>query len=234
VSAASDIRIVLHMLRGMPRSGDTAARLQAFYAPQADAYDDFRERLLKGRGELIDRIGLPDRARVVELGAGTGRNLEHFGERLSRLESIELVDLCPALLAQARKRAVRYPNVRIIEADATRYQPASAVDCVIFSYSLTMIPDWHAALINACAMLKPGGKLALVDFTISPQQSWLGSAFWRSWFAHDGVHLDQRHPDALRKLCGQHSFEERRTPIPYLPGLRVPYYLFVGQPTDAS
>ena len=224
---------MVQMLRGMPRSGDIAARLQQFYAPQAEAYDDFRERLLKGRRELIGRLDLPERARVVELGAGTGRNLDHFGDRLTELESFELVDLCPALLAEARKRAAVHPNVRVVQADATTFRPPSAVDCVIFSYSLTMIPDWRAALDNALAMLKPQGQLAVVDFTVSPRQGWLASTFWRRWFAHDGVHLDERHAAALRALCSPHSFEERRTPVPYLPGLRVPFYLFIGRPVAA-
>jgi S-adenosylmethionine-diacylgycerolhomoserine-N-methlytransferase len=229
MSTASDIRVVLHMLRGMPRDGDPASRLQTFYAPQAHAYDDFRERLLKGRRELIDQLTLPEKARIVELGAGTGQNLEHFGDRLERFESVELVDLCPALLAQARDRAARYPNVRVIEADATRYCPSEPVDCVIFSYSLTMIPGWRKALGNAAAMLKPGGQIAVVDFTTSPRQGRIASAFWRSWFGHDGVHLDACHPVALQALCPTNWFDERRASIPYLPGLRVPYYLFIGQ-----
>ncbi|RYU57966.1 class I SAM-dependent methyltransferase [Methylolobus aquaticus] len=229
MSAASDLRVVLHMLRGMPRSGDAASRLQAFYAPQASAYDDFRERLLQGRRELIEQLELPRCARVVELGAGTGRNLDHFGQRLNAFESVDLVDLCPALLAEARQRAAPFPNVRVVEGDATSYRPAHSVDCVIFSYSLTMIPDWNAALGNAMAMLKPGGLLAVVDFTVSPQQGRLASLFWRAWFGHDGVRLNAEHVSALRGLCRDHAVEERRAPIPYLPGLRVPYYLFIGR-----
>jgi S-adenosylmethionine-diacylgycerolhomoserine-N-methlytransferase len=213
----------------MPKSGRPEERLQAFYAPQADVYDDFRERLLKGRRELIDQLKLPDRARIVELGAGTGCNLVHFGERLAGCESLELVDLCPALLVEARRRAESHVNVRVVEADATLYQPECPVDCVIFSYSLTMIPDWRAALDNAAEMLKSGGQIAVVDFTTSPQQGWLASTFWRSWFSHDGVHLDRQHLDALKNGCDEYWFEELRTSIPYLPGLRVPYYLFIGQ-----
>ena len=50
-------------------------------------------------------------------------------------------------------------------ADATRFRPPEgAADVVTFSYSLTMIPDWFAALENAAAMLKPGGTIGVVDF----------------------------------------------------------------------
>ena len=94
---ASDARILLHLLRGQPRRGGHAERLQAFYAPQANAYDDFRERLLQGRQALIEMLAPAPGERVVELGAGTGRNLLFFGDRLAGLEQATLVDLCPAL-----------------------------------------------------------------------------------------------------------------------------------------
>jgi SAM-dependent methyltransferase len=59
------------------------------------------------------------------------------------------------------------PNVRVIEGDAVTYRPDGPVDCVYFSYSLTMIPNWEGALGNALAMLKPGGRLGVVDFYVS-------------------------------------------------------------------
>ncbi|MGB5833438.1 MAG: class I SAM-dependent methyltransferase [Thiohalocapsa sp.] len=67
-------------------------------------YDASRERLLHGRSELIERLDTPAGAQVVELGAGTGRNLLFFGDRLGRFGQVELVDLCRPLLDQARRR----------------------------------------------------------------------------------------------------------------------------------
>src|ERR1700691_5510886 len=154
-----DARILLQLLRGMPRNRDPATRLEAFYAPQAASYDRFRERLLQGRGELMAELAVPPRARLVELGAGTGSNLDLLGDRLGECDSMELVDLCPSLLERARTRAARFSNVRVIAADACDYRPAAAVDCVIFSYSLSMIPDWRRALLNAFAMLRSGGHV---------------------------------------------------------------------------
>jgi S-adenosylmethionine-diacylgycerolhomoserine-N-methlytransferase len=110
--SAADARLLLQLLRGQSRRGSHAERLQAFYAPQARRYDVFREQLLQGRRELIERLALPAGARVVELGGGTGRNLLFFGENLAKFRSIELVDLCPALLQKARERTARMPNAR--------------------------------------------------------------------------------------------------------------------------
>ncbi|TLY50950.1 MAG: class I SAM-dependent methyltransferase, partial [Gammaproteobacteria bacterium] len=146
--------------------------LQRFYGAQAGEYDRFRERLLQGRAELIMRLRLtlPRDAHVVELGGGTGRNLEFFNSALDDIAAFDLVDLCPALLSRARARVARHAQVRVIEGDATMFRPARPVDCVYFSYSLTMIPDWRVAIDNALAMLKPGGTLGVVDFYHSAAQ----------------------------------------------------------------
>ncbi len=237
-----DAAVLARLLRGMPRADSHAQALSAFYGAQSEHYDRFRERLLVGRAELIANLPLPPRAHVVELGGGTGRNAEFFGTRLAAIESFTVVDLCAPLLAQARERAARIPQLRAIEADATRWQPPQPVDAVILSYALTMIPDWHAALANAVTMLKPGGVLGVVDFYVSPPHAAAGRArhgpltrwFWPAWFRHDGVRLDAGHLPALRRLLPLHEVVEARTPVPYLPLARVPYYRFIGRKTDAA
>ncbi|MCU0836469.1 MAG: methyltransferase domain-containing protein [Chromatiaceae bacterium] len=232
-----DALVLLRLLRGQPRRGSLAERLQAFYGPQAAYYDAFRERLLRGRAELMERLAPQPGEWVVELGAGTGRNLDFLGERLATLGGVELVDLCPALLEQARLRTRELANVRVIEGDAVTYRPERPIDCVYCSYSLTMIPDWAGALANALAMLKPGGRLGVVDFYVSEQAPPSGLArhgrlarwFWPRWFGHDGVHPNPAHLPTLRRLVPDHRLSEHLAPVPYLPGLRVPYYCFVGR-----
>ncbi len=224
---------IIHLLRGQQRHGDHAEKLQAFYQPQASGYDEFRERLLQGRQELVERLlsalSEANGQTLVELGAGTGKSLDYLGDALARFARIDLVDLCPALLDIARSRASGQKNVRIIEADAGHFRPLAPVDAVLFAYSLSMMSDWRAVLENAVAMLKPGGTIAVVDFTLSPGQSRVVRRFWQAWFAHDGVRLNDGHVAALRHNFPAHQCEERRCPIPYLPGLTVPFYLFVGR-----
>ena len=237
----NDFVVLRQLIRGMPRNAGHAQQLQAFYGPQAAHYDEFRDRLLPGRKELIQRLPLPCGARVVELGGGTGRNLGFFGARLDDISSIDIVDLCPALLDVARVRANDKSQVHVIEADATTYQPTAPVDCVYFSYSLTMIPNWQAALSNAWAMLKPGGVIGVVDFCVPMQTAArvrafkaLEAKFWTRWFAHDGVRLDAQHRNILRQLFPQNEIAERRARVPYLPAALVPYYLFVGRKTETA
>jgi len=240
MSRISDLPVLWRMLRGMGRGGDHARRLEGFYAGQAAAYDRFRERLLHGRDELLARLELPPNGVLVELGAGTGRNLEPLTPRLGSLAAVHLVDLCPSLLAVARRRIIEggWGNVAIVEADATTWRPPQPVDAVLCAYSLSMMPDWRAVVANARAMLKPGGILAVVDFTVIdaatsalanvPPQPAVLRWIWRRWFGHDGVHPD---PDLLPHLAAHFNTvhkEVQRGRIPYLP-LRAAYAQFIGR-----
>jgi S-adenosylmethionine-diacylgycerolhomoserine-N-methlytransferase len=227
---AADARILWRLLRGQPRAGSHAERLQGFYAPQAARYDAFRARLLHGRGDLIEALEIPAGARVVELGCGTGSNLELLAQarRLETLASVHLVDLCPALLAIARQRAARHANVAVNEADATTWQPARPVERVLLSYALSMMPDWRGVLDNAWRMLAPGGRLGVVDFHLPASGGRVANVFWEKWFAHDGVHLSSQHLPALQARFDTAHVQACRAPLPYLPGLRAPYYRFVG------
>ena len=231
---AADARVLWRLLRGQPLDGSHAERLEGFYAPQAGRYDAFRARLLHGRADLIEALEIPAGARVVELGCGTGSNLELLDQArpLGTLACVQLVDLCRPLLALPRQRADGLGNVEVIEADATDWQPMQPVDRVFLSYALTMMPDWRNVLVNAYAMLAPGGRLGVVDFHLPARGSRggnsLGNRFWQRWFAHDGVHLTDQHLCALQSLFIEPLVRERHAPVPYLPGLRAPYYLFVG------
>lgn len=232
----ADARVLLSLLRGQPRGGSHAQRLLAFYGPQAGQYDRFRERLLQGRRALVELLDPAPGTRFAELGGGTGRNLDFLGERRASLETVWLVDLCAPLLEQARRRVAPWPNVRVVEADATTWQPDVPVNVVMFSYSLTMIPDWFRAVDNAWRMLAPGGVIGVVDFHVSRRDPLAGRvrhpalarAFWRAWFDRDGVFPSPDHLPYLESRFQTCALLERSAPVPWLPFARVPWYLYMG------
>lgn len=232
----AELRTLWRLARGSPTAASHAARLEAFYAPQAADYDRFRERLLAGRAELIAALDIRAGQHVVELGAGTGRNAEFFADLIPALTRLTLVDLCPSLLAQARLRALRWPNCEVIEADASHFV-AQGVDRLLLSYALSMMPAWQAVLSRAYAMLQPGGLIGVVDFYVSQARPVPGLVrhgaltrhWWPWWFAHDGVRLSS---DTLAMLQAQFEpvhLHEGLAAVPYLPGLRVPYFQFIGR-----
>ncbi len=236
----TDLKILYQLTLKPIRGRDHAARMESFYSGQADAYDDFRRRLLQGRERLVELIPFPDGGHWVDMGGGTGANLEFLGDKISRLESVRVVDLSPSLLKVAgdRAKARGWTNVEAVEADATTYQPpGEPIDVVTFSYSLTMIPDWFAAVENAVKMLKPGGIIGAVDFYVSrkfpPAQwkrhRWFTRTFWPTWFAFDNVFPSPDHLPFLHHHFQMLAMEERRAKVPYLPFVRTPYYIFVGK-----
>ena len=58
----SDLKVLYHLAFKPVRGKDHAARMESFYSGQAEAYDDFRKRLLKGRQELWNAIHEPEGA----------------------------------------------------------------------------------------------------------------------------------------------------------------------------
>jgi S-adenosylmethionine-diacylgycerolhomoserine-N-methlytransferase len=240
MSLASDLRI-LRRLALSPIRGEThSERLESFYAAQASGYDDFRARLLAGRQELIAALPTPSGGRWIDMGGGTGSNVEYLADRLPQLADLFLVDLSDSLLNVARARVAerQWSNVRVCKADATTFEPPGGqVDVVTFSYSLTMIPDWFAALENAWRLLRPGGTIGVVDFYVARKHAgpalrrhdWFTRTFWPTWFAADNVFPNADHLPYLLHRFTSERLVEGKAKVPYIPLIRVPYYIFVGR-----
>ena len=100
-----------------------------------------------------------------------------------------------------------------------------------------MIPDWFRAVDNALAMLRPGGLLGAVDFTVSrkrpaagrARQGLLSRTFWAWWFGHDDVFPCADHIPYLEARTEAVHLAERRGRVPGLPFLRPPYFIYVGR-----
>lgn len=237
---SSDLKILYHMLFTRGRGKDHAERLDNFYSGQAEGYDDFRKRLLKGRQEMMQAVPVPEGGVWVDMGGGTGANLEFIAERIPQLNRVYLVDLATSLLAVAEKRFERngWQHVKAVEADATLFTPEEGyADVVTFSYSLTMIPDWFLAMNNALRILKPGGMIGVVDFYVS--RKWAAEGFRRhGWvrrnympvhFGTDNVFLSPDHVPYLHAHFEPVEFQEHLAKIPYFPVMKAPYYIFLGR-----
>jgi S-adenosylmethionine-diacylgycerolhomoserine-N-methlytransferase len=236
----SDLKVLYEVNCRPIRGRDQAARLECFYARQAHLYDDFRKKFLHGRQELWERLPIPANGIWIDMGAGTGSNLEFLGDKIERLKKIYLVDLTPSLQAIARRRVEQHAwhNVEIVNADAVSYRPPEGlVDLVTFSYSLTMIPDWFAAISHAQSLMQPGGLIGVVDFYVARKHpdhdrvrhAWFTRMFWPMFFARDNVFLSSDHLPYLDRHFDRISLCEQRKRIPYVPLIKVPYFQFLGR-----
>ena len=233
-----DFKVLYHLLLAPSRGDGHQERLDNFYRHQLPYYDSFRSRLLHGRDRLFDNLRFPEGGVWVDMGAGTGMNLEWWGDRLSLLKKIYLVDASPAMLGAAQKRVAQrgWKNVEIVQADATGYQLPEKADLITFSYSLTMIPDWFAAIDNAHSMLRPGGQIGAADFYVGrkfpekPMASHSSFTRWFWWFNlfRDNVFVSPDHIPYLQRRFDSAFIFEGFGKVPYLPIVRVPYYVMIG------
>ncbi len=112
---------------------------------------------------------------VLEVAVGTGRNLPYY----QRPHSLTGVDLSPGMLAVARDRAAALgidADLRVENAAALEFGDA-AFDTVVCTIALCNIPDDRAAIREMYRVLKPGGRLVLLDHVAS-DHAWLRLGQW--------------------------------------------------------
>lgn len=236
----NDLKVIYHLATKGNCGNSHAERLENFYSGQADLYDSFRNRLLIAREQLYAQIDVPENGIWIEMGGGTGSNLEFLGDKIHKLKKVYIVDLCPSLLSIAQNRIAEkgWKNVQTVEQDVLNFKPNEGIaDVITFSYSLTMIPNWFAAIDNTHSILKKDGKLAIVDFFVSRKHdanipnnhSVFTRNFWPFWFSRDGVYLSRDHLPYLLQKFKALTLEEKKSIVPYMLRLKVPNYIFIGQ-----
>lgn len=109
--------------------------------------------------------------RLLDLGAGTGRNAPCYPEGAA----VTAVDLSPAMLARAARRVAR--SGRTAECavmDARRLEfPAASFDACVSTFLFCVLPDADqpAVLAEVRRVLKPGGRLRLLEYVYSRRPS---------------------------------------------------------------
>ncbi len=108
---------------------------------------------------------------VVELGPGTGANLRYYrpGTRLVAIEPNP--HMHPALVRASARHGIQL-DVRTVGAEATGL-PSGSVDAVVSTLVLCTVPDPAAALAEARRILRPGGKLLLIEHVAAPRRTGL-------------------------------------------------------------
>ncbi|MGH2986532.1 MAG: class I SAM-dependent methyltransferase [Solirubrobacterales bacterium] len=139
-------------------------RIQDKTAPSYDRRIGFFERVLFGDG----RRWVCEQADgdVLEIAAGTARNLPFYRDGV-RLTGIEL---SPEMLAIARERAAelgRDADLRVGDAQALEFGDQS-FDTVVCTLGLCTIPSERQAIREALRVLRPGGRLLLLEHVRSP------------------------------------------------------------------
>jgi ubiquinone/menaquinone biosynthesis C-methylase UbiE len=156
------------------RAIDIKRRVYAKEAPRYDREADGMERWLFGtqhRGWACSKAT----GETLEVGIGTGLNLPHYPPNVR----ITGADLSPDMLALAVKRAKELRlRIRWTEAAAEHLPFADrSFDTVVCTYALCSVRDDGRAISEMRRVLRPGGRLILVDHI----RSSIPPIFWLQW-----------------------------------------------------
>jgi S-adenosylmethionine-diacylgycerolhomoserine-N-methlytransferase len=197
------------------------------YRRQRHVYDFTRKYYLLGRDELIRGLAAKPGDTVVEVGCGTGRNLVKMARRYPATRFCGL-DASREMLKTAEltiERAGLSDRIHLAHGLAENLSPAmfgleKPFAAAVFSYSLSMIPDWKQALTRAGAAVADG-RIHIVDFGDLRDLRMVARIlrFWLRLF-----HVTPR-DEILRKIESLRHLEEQSTHLRILPA----HYAFVWQ-----
>jgi ubiquinone/menaquinone biosynthesis C-methylase UbiE len=162
----------------MPRqvSDKRAQQLRRYWDKHARNYDKqtaFWERRLFGDGrQWACAQATGD---TLEVAIGTGRNLPYYPQGI-RLTGIEF---SPAMLELARRQAQQLDvevELRLGDAQALDL-PDASFDTVVCTLSLCVIPDERRAVAEMRRVLRPGGRLLLLDH-VAAAPRWVRAIQW--------------------------------------------------------
>jgi ubiquinone/menaquinone biosynthesis C-methylase UbiE len=141
---------------------------------------------------------------LLDLGAGAGRTLELLAPLAARAVG---VDLSPAMLNLARARIEEkgLRNVQLRQGDV--YAPPverGAYDLIVIHQVLHFLDEPGRALGEAARLLRPGGRILVVDFARHEEES------LREHFAHRRLGFTSEEISAWMKEAGLDLVETRR------------------------
>ncbi len=144
-----------------------AERAAAYFRSNAAHWDNLRK-LYADESEVESRLfkllPLTPADHMLDVGTGTGRILEIFGDKVSHALGI---DLSREMLAVARANIDRFglANCEVRHGDMYKLPvPTASFDAVTFHQVLHFADDPGAAIKEAARVLRPGARLVIVDF----------------------------------------------------------------------
>lgn len=117
------------------------------------------------RRQTVDALGLQPGDTVLDIGCGTGLNLPLLVDAVGPTGRVIGLDYSDGMLEQARRRVVQqgWRNVELMQGDAAELDLPVSFDGVMSTWALGIVEDLPVALERATALVKPGGRLAVLD-----------------------------------------------------------------------
>ena len=152
--------------------GEKARRVAGVFDSVATRYDVMNDLMSAGLHRLwkrfmVEASGVRPGDCVLDVAGGTGDVARLFARRVGATGSVVLTDVNASMLAIGRDRLLDAGVIApVLQCDAERLPFASAsFDCVSVAFGLRNMTHKDAALTEMRRMLRPGGRLLVLEFS---------------------------------------------------------------------
>jgi demethylmenaquinone methyltransferase/2-methoxy-6-polyprenyl-1,4-benzoquinol methylase len=213
---------------------EKSSRVADVFSSVASKYDLMNDLMSFGLHRLWKRFTLGhanarEGQRILDIAGGTGDLAREFAKKVGNTGAVVLADINEKMLEQGRERLLNegiVGNVTYVQADAEKLPfPDNHFDCITIAFGLRNVTDKAAALKSMYRVLKPGGKLLVLEFskpvlpllnTIYDKYSFHVIPKLGAWICNDAesyqylVESIRMHPDqeTLKNMLGAAGFED--------------------------
>ncbi|MFI4914622.1 MAG: class I SAM-dependent methyltransferase [Steroidobacterales bacterium] len=153
---------------------DKARRVRAVFDSVADRYDLMNDLMSAGVHRLWKRFtlsltGLRPGHYALDVAGGSGDLSLGMARQVGAAGLVVLTDINAAMLAHGRDRTINAGNagnIACLQANAQALPFAGgSFHCVTIGFGLRNVTDKQAALVSMQRVLKPGGRLLILEFS---------------------------------------------------------------------
>ena len=151
---------------------EKAGRVRGVFDSVASRYDVMNDLMSGGLHRLwktftIAQSGVREGSRVLDIAGGTGDLSLAFAKRAGKRGQVWLTDINNAMLTRGRDRLTdRGYRVPALQCDAENIPfPDNYFDCVTVAFGLRNMTHKDKALAEMTRVLKPGGRLLVLEFS---------------------------------------------------------------------
>ncbi|MDH5424211.1 MAG: bifunctional demethylmenaquinone methyltransferase/2-methoxy-6-polyprenyl-1,4-benzoquinol methylase UbiE [Gammaproteobacteria bacterium] len=156
------------------KAGEKAGKVAEVFHSVADKYDIMNDVMSFGVHRLWKRFtlaqtGLKNGQRVLDLAGGTGDLALKMSRMVGDSGEVVLSDINGSMLSNGRDRLTDEGvagNIRYVQANAECLPfPDDYFDCITMAFGLRNVTDKDMALRSMQRILKPGGRLLVLEFS---------------------------------------------------------------------
>lgn len=156
------------------RVEEKAGKVAEVFHSVADQYDVMNDLMSLGIHRLwkrytIELSGVRSGQKVLDIAGGTGDLAARFASLVGHEGRVILSDINASMLNNGRSRLIDkglVDNIDYVQADAQHLPfPDNSFDCITIAFGLRNVTDKELALRSMYRILKPGGRLLVLEFS---------------------------------------------------------------------